>query len=288
MDFFSGLENLGLKGFENLDIYASDSQQQTVDTEEERLQRLKNELAAEAEHLYDKSYTCPVCDKAFKSKTMKSNRARLLSTDMDLRPVHQDIDSVKYDVVACPHCGYAVLARYFGPLSKMQVNKIKEAITSQYTKSDKRNKVYSYDTAIERSKLALLSSVIKGAKDSEKAYVCLKIAWLFRGKAEHLAAYEEAEKERQEFAEQEKQFLRKAYDGLYMARQKEHFPICGMDEVTFDYLLAALAYRFDDYETSAKLVGEILSNKAAGFRVKEKTRDLKEELKRRIMEIKTE
>lgn len=285
MDFFSGLESLGIKGFENLDIYGEEAAP-TVDPEAERLQRLKNELAAEAEHLYDKSYTCPVCDKSFKSKTMKSNRAKLLSTDMDLRPVYQDIDSVKYDVVACPHCGYAVLSRYFAPLTKMQVSKIKEAITSQYQKSDKRNKVYSYDTAIERSKLALLSCVIKGAKDSEKAYVCLKTAWLYRGKAEHLPDDGELDQEREEFRAQEKAFLRKAYDGLYMARQKEHFPICGMDEVTFDYLLAALAYRFDDYETSAKLVGEILINKSASFRVKEKTRDLKDELKRKILENK--
>ncbi len=286
MDLFAGLENLGLKGLENIDIYGSDAH--STDPEAERLQRLKNELEAEIQHLYDKSYTCPVCDKAFKSKTMKSNRARLLNTDMDLRPVHQDIDSIKYDVVACPHCGYAVLGRYFAPLTATQIKNIKEAISSQYTKSDKRNKVYSYDTAIERSKLALLSCVIKGAKDSEKAYVCLKTAWLYRGKAEHMPEEDELAEERKEIEEQEKVFLKKAYDGLYMARQKEHFPICGMDEVTFDYLLAALAYRFDDYETSAKLVGEILTNKAAGFRVKEKTRELKDELKRRIMEIKNE
>lgn len=286
MDLFAGLESLGLKGFENMDIYETATP--TVDPEAERLQRLKTELEAEVQHLYDKSYTCPVCDKAFKSKTMKSNRAKLLNTDMDLRPIHQDIDSIKYDVVACPHCGYAVLARYFGPLTTIQVKKIKEAISSQYTRSDKKNKVYSYDTAIERGKLALLSSVIKNAKDSEKAYVCLKIAWLFRGKAEHMPEDEGLDEERKEMATQEKTFLRKAYDGLYMARQKEPFPICGMDEVTFDYLLAALAYRFDDYETSAKLVGEILINKAAGFRVKEKTRELKEELKRKILEIKNE
>lgn len=287
MDFFSGLESLGLKGFENLDIYGEEPAP-VVDPEAERLQRLKNELEAEAQHLYDKSYTCPVCDKAFKSKVMKSNRAKLLNTDMDLRPVHQDIDSIKYDVVACPHCGYAVLGRFFAPLTSVQIKNLKEAVASQYTKKDTKNKVYSYDTAIERGKLALLASVIKNAKDSEKGYVCLKLAWLYRGKAEHLQDTENVSKERAEFAEQELSFLRKAYDGLYRARQKEPFPICGMDEVTFDYLLAALAYRFDDYETSARLVSGILTNKAAGVRVKEKTRELKEELKRRILEIKKE
>jgi len=58
MDLFAGLENLGLKGLENISIYESDAP--VVDPEAERLQRLKNELEAEIQHLYDKSYTCSI------------------------------------------------------------------------------------------------------------------------------------------------------------------------------------------------------------------------------------
>ncbi len=274
---------MGIQGLDNLDIYGDDSAKQEEETKKTIKVKTPEEL--EAEYIFDKTYTCPVCDKSFKSKTMKSNKAKLISTDMDLRPVHQNVDVVKYDVVACPCCGYAVLARYFAPLTTMQIKKIKESISKNYKIQDeKKSKIYSYDEAIERGKLALLSSVIKGAKDSEKAYVCLKTAWLFRGKAEHLPETEEDDIKRCQ--REEEAFLQKAYDGLVSARQKELFPICGMDELTFDYVLAALAHRLGHLEVSARLVGEILTKPTANRRIKEKTGVLKEVLKKDIQQKK--
>lgn len=285
VDLFSGLESLGIQGLDSLDIYSDDTAKNEPETEEvQKTVKVKTPEELEAEYIFDKTYTCPVCDKSFKSKTMKSNKAKLISTDMDLRPVHQNVDIVKYDVVACPHCGYAVLARYFAPLTSMQIKKIKESISQNYKKQEEKKKLYSYDDAIKRSKLALLSSVVKGSKDSEKAYVCLKTAWLFRGKAEHLPETEEEEIKRCQ--REEDAFLHKAYDGLVSARQKELFPICGMDELTFDYLLAALAHRLGHLEVSAKLIGEILTKPTANRRIKEKTGILKEALKKDILEKK--
>lgn len=283
MDLFSGLESLGIEGLENLDIYGDDSAKHEQENAKMN-EPIKSAEEIEAEFLFDKTFKCPVCDKSFKNKVMKSNKAKLISTDMDLRPVHQNVDIVKYDVVACPCCGYAVLSRYFAPLTSMQIKKIKESISKNYKKKEESGLVYSYDEAIERGKLALLSSVIKGSKDSEKAYVCLKTAWLFRGKAEHLPENEKAEQERCQ--REEEAFLNKAYDGLVAARQKELFPICGMDELTFDYLLAALAQRLDHLEVSAKLIGEILTKPTANNRIKEKARILKEEVKKTIQEKK--
>ena len=112
----------------------------------------------------------------------------------------------------------------------------------------------------------------------------MKTAWLFRGKIEHLpeAETEELKKCKRE----EAAFLTKAYDGLVAARQKELFPICGMDELTFDYLLAALAHRLGHLEVSAKLLGEVLTKPTANHRIKEKARTLKEVLKQDIQERK--
>lgn len=276
---------MGIEGLGDLDIYADDSDKNELIKEAQKTVKVKTPEELEAEYIFDKTYTCPVCDKSFKSKTLKSNKAKLISTDMDLRPVHQNIDIVKYDVVACPCCGYAVLNRYFAPLTTMQIKKIKENISKNYKiKDEKKKKNYSYDEAIERSKLALLSSVVKSSKDSEKAYVCLKTAWLFRGKAEHLPETEEEEIKR--CRREEETFLSKAYDGLVAARQKELFPICGMDEMTLDYLIAALARRLGHLEVSAKLLGEILTKPSANRRMKEKAQVLKEALKKDIMEKK--
>ena len=282
MDLFSGLENLGIEGLDNLDIYGDDATKNEDGTAENlKTVKVKTPEELEAEYIFDKTYTGPVCDKSFKSKTVKSNKAKLISTDLDLRPVHQNIDIVKYDMIACPCCGYAVLNRYFAPLTSVQIRKIKDAISRNYKiKDEKKRKIYSYDEAIERGKLALLSSVIKVSKDSEKAYVCLKTAWLYRGKAEHLPETEVEEIKRCQ--REEEAFLAKAYDGMVSARQKELFPICGMDEMTFDYLLAALAHRLGHLDVSARLVGEIMAKPSANRRIKEKTGILKEVLKKDI------
>lgn len=277
---------MGIEGLEDLDIYDDDSSKNAAEAEpDKKAEKVKTPEELEEEYIFDKTYTCPVCDHSFKSKTIKSNKAKLISTDMDLRPVHQNVDVVKYDVIACPCCGYAVLNRYFTPLTTMQIKKIKETISKNYKiKDEKKSKIYSYDEAIERSKLALLSSVVKSAKGSEKAYVCLKTAWLLRGKAEHLP---EAEKEGIERCEREEEtFLVKAYEGLFAAREKELFPICGMDEMTFDYLLAALSYRLGHVEVSVRLVGDILAKPSANTRIKEKTRILKEVIKKDIQDKK--
>lgn len=278
VDLFSGLESLGIKGLDDLDIYGEDNAKN--EAESKKAEAAKSPEEIEAEYIFDKTCTCPVCDRSFKSKTVKASKAKLISSDMDLRPIHQQVDVVKYDVIACPNCGYAVLNRYFGPLTTMQVKKIKENISRNYYKKEEECEVYSYDMAIERGKLALLSSVIKGAKDSEKAYVCLKTAWLFRGKAEHLPETEG--EEIMKCHKEEETFLAKAYDGLLSSRQKELFPICGMDELTFDYVLAALAHHLGHLDVSARLVSEILAKPTVNIRIKEKTRALKEVLMRDI------
>ena len=54
--------------------------------------------------------------------------------------------------------------------------------------------------------------------------------------------------------------------------------MCGMDEVTIDYLIAALAARGKKYDVAGKLVASLLTNSAASARIKERARELKEQI----------
>ena len=60
------------------------------------------------------------------------------------------------------------------------------------------------------------------------------------------------------------------------ARAKEQSPICGMDELTFDTLLASLCVELQKKEEAKKYMSIILSNRNATKRVKDKIFDLKE------------
>ena len=51
-----------------------------------------------------------------------------------------------------------------------------------------------------------------------------------------------------------------------------------MDESTVDYLRAALALRFGEHDAAMKLVSGIIASREAGSRIKERARDLKDEI----------
>mgnify|MGYP000602072681 FL=1 len=82
----------------------------------------------------------------------------------------------------------------------------------------------------------------------------------------------------QEIKEQEKDFLKNALDGLITARQTESYPICGMDEVTLEYLIAVLAMEFEKYDISSRLIYNILNTPTVNNRIKDKAREVKDEL----------
>lgn len=269
----SGLSEIGLGGLENMEVY-----EQPEDKEAEKQAEEKPEVKEET-FLFDKSYECPVCYQGFKAKTVRSGKLRSLGTDRDLRPLYDQMEPLKYDVVICPRCGYAALTRFFGGLTAGQIKAIKENISANFHPVKEEKETYTYEEALYRYKLCLANTIVKHGKVSEKAYICLKAGWLLRSMGENLdPAVEDYNKKMQEIKEQEKDFLKNALDGLITARQTESYPICGMDEVTLEYLIAVLAMEFEKYDISSRLIYNILNTPTVNNRIKDKAREVKDEL----------
>lgn len=269
----SGLSEIGLGGLENMEVY-----EQPEDKEAEKQAEEKPEVKEET-FLFDKSYECPVCYQGFKAKTVRSGKLRSLGTDRDLRPLYDQMEPLKYDVVICPHCGYAALTRFFGGLTAGQIKAIKENISANFHPVKEEKETYTYEEALYRYKLCLANTIVKHGKVSEKAYICLKAGWLLHSMGENLdPAVEDYNKKMQEIKEQEKDFLKNALDGLITARQTESYPICGMDEVTLEYLIAVLAMEFEKYDISSRLIYNILNTPTVNNRIKDKAREVKDEL----------
>jgi uncharacterized protein (DUF2225 family) len=279
-NLFSGLEAFGLGKMSNLEVYASDDKSSKksgagADGEEKA-------KVVEADLIFDKSYTCPVCDKEFKVKTVKTGKVKLISADTDLRPKYQLVDSLKYDAIVCPHCGYSALNRFFNYMTSAQAKLIKEQISTSFKGIESDEEVLSYDDAIARHKLVLVNTIVKKSKLSERAYTCLKTAWLLRGKAEALLAENQGGNTKEtvtELQKEELEFLTNAYEGFVDAFSKEMFPMCGMDENTMTYLVADLARRIGKYEESSRWISKVLIARDANERIKTKARELKELLK---------
>ncbi len=283
-DLLSGLESLGLGGLQGMKLYEDP---QAEEAKKQEAAKKADPVLMEQDLIFDKVYKCPVCDKNFKAKTVKSGKAKLLGQDADLRPRYEGIDMAKYDVVVCEHCGYAAISRYFTTVSTKQAAKIKEAISANYKAKPETGEIYTYEMAVERYKLALVNAIVKQAKNSEKAYICLKTAWTVRGQGESLKQDDpDYEKKKAECLKSEEEFLKNALDGFIVARQAEGFPMCGMDESTLDYLIAVIALRFNQFDVTTKLIAGILGSTAATPRMKEKARDLKETLMQKIKDQK--
>lgn len=273
----SGLESLGLGNLENKDIFEKkESRSREVAEAKEHKEPEYNE----ADFIYDKNFKCPVCDATITAKIMKTGKAKLKGTDFDLRPVYEGFAAEKYDVLLCHRCGYAALARNFSVILPAQAKMIKENISSNVilTKYDDGD-IYSYEQALERYKLALACAVVKRAKSSEKAMVCLRTAWLMRSYQEYLAKKGDDNKELiKSLKEQEDEYESGAYKGFLEARESETPPIAGMDAVTLDYLLAQLSFHEGDYDNCSRMISGILTSPGANARIKDKARDLKDKL----------
>lgn len=267
----SGLASLGLGNLESAKVF-EEPEKETVQQGQVEVPQVE-----EKDLVYEKTFECPVCDSKITSKVMKSGKVKLEGTDMDLRPRYEGIDPMKYDVILCPKCGFTALTRYFKAMTSVQVKLIKENISKNVKLHPFDGEIYTYEEAMERYKLALACAIVRQAKASEKSYVCLKSAWVLRGWQESLddkTADYEAKKKELEAAEME--YLKNALDGFMGAMASESFPMCGMDEVTMDYLIAVLAMKFKQYDVSSKLIGSILVSANANARMKDKARELKE------------
>lgn len=278
----SGLDQFGLGNLEGMNLFETPSS-----NKEEGEAVVAAPVIQESDFIFDKTSACPICDREFKTKTVKIGKAKLVGTDMDLRPRYENIDMLKYDVILCPHCGYASLSRYFKFVTSPQAKAIQAVITKAFKPRPESKDIYTFEEALERYKLALANCIVKQAKASEKAYVCLKTAWLLRGHLESLdPADPEYNKKKADFEADENEFLKNALEGFLAARQSEGYPMCGMDECTVDYLIAVTAIRFEQYDVATKLVSNILVSSTANQRMKDKTRDLKDLLMKKIKEQK--
>ncbi len=274
--FLSGLEAMGLGKMSNIDLFSDQKEEEKKKAA--ATAKAVVQVVNEEDYLLLKGFTCPVCDHEFKGKTIKAAKMpKLVSRDPDLRCIYSGIDVYKYGVVCCPICGYASMAKSFGPMSSGQMKLIREQISASFTGLGVEPEVYTYDDALARYKLALVNSVVKRAKLSERAYLCLHIAWLLRGKRETLPDNTPKKEETAAALQAEEQdFLCKARDGLMDAYSKESFPMCGMDEATSTYLIAALCGKTGQKEEALRWASKILGNTMANSRIKDLTRNLKE------------
>lgn len=271
-NLFSGLEKLGFGNLNDVKLFDEPAKKEAGEEKKQEVHK-----ASEVDMLFDKTYTCPVCGQEFKVKAVRAGRAKLDHMDSDLRPVFTPGDTTKYSAIVCPKCGYAALDRFFPNITFKQEKAIKENITPKFKGLKETGEIYTYEDAIERYQLVLLTTIVKGAKNSEKAYVCLKLAWLVRGMSESLdpAAADTAAKKK-ELETEELSYLSNAYEGFSKAVSSENFPLVGMDENTLAIVLGDTARKLGKRDEASRWLSSVITSRVAKNSVKEKARVIRD------------
>lgn len=286
MGLFSGIEKLGIMNFESESLFEEEEKK----VHSENIIDKKTQMDFEKELMYLSKVTCPVCEKEFTTKRIRGSKLKLMKTDLDLRPIYEGGDPVKYDTICCPRCGYGALSRFHGPLSSVYVKLIKEKISSGFVPRSESDGPYTYEESILRYKICLANATVKRAKASEKAYICLKTAWQLRSYQEEVSAQEDdcglfETVSKEDLLKEEKEFLKYALEGFLMARTTETPPYCGMDTQVLDYLLAVLALECEDTDTAGRMISTLLSERNLSPRISQRIPELKDrfhELKNKV------
>ncbi|MCI8613566.1 DUF2225 domain-containing protein [Parablautia intestinalis] len=291
LGLLKGLGKFGLNELENLNVY--EDEKKTTNRKKE--EKEAPQVMKEEDYLFDKTYECPVCYQKIKARTVRTGRAKLVRTDIYLRPVYENVEPLKYEVISCPCCGYSVHSRYFGGLTALQIKAIRETISVSFQSPTEEKLTYTYEEALGRYKLSLASAIVRRARASEKAYICLKAGWLLISMEENLKAREadkegsqEYEQKLREIRASQDEFLQNAYEGFLTARQTEGYPLAGLDESTAEYITAVLAVRFEQYELASRIISSLLTSPSTNSRMKDRAGEIKQILVVKLKEKKEE
>jgi len=138
--------------------------------------------------------------------------------------------------------------------------------------------MYSYDEALLRYKMVLMCDVVGGVKTSRRAYTCLKLGWVIRGKIEQ-EGHQLTQEEIEQLHSEEMECIENAYEGYVKALSNESFPMSGMDEQTVMCLVAELAFKLQKYREALLLISQLVGKKDVSPRIKDKALLLKDKIR---------
>lgn len=136
---------------------------------------------AQLDPLYDKNYTCLMCEHSYTTKKVRSRFVKVLHFDTDFAPVYSKEfeNPTLYYVNVCPNCGFSStdeFSPYFPPGSKEELSK---KVCSQWVPHDFSSE-RKIDDTIKTYKLGAYCSSLKKEKHIVTAGLYIRLAWIYR------------------------------------------------------------------------------------------------------------
>ena len=280
-DLFKELEAFGFKDLGSVELFESKDENRRLsefiaeqakigeDGNTEGGKLTLEKVKVQEEYIFKKLITCKVCDHKFEERVVKKGKLRLKSNSIDLKPTFEHIEPLLYDVILCPNCGYTAITRNFEAIFGARSEWIKQRITPSFINKD-YPLVMSADEGIERYKLALYNAIMRKSGSGERAFICMKIAWIYRDKGDK---------------KNEMIFLKAACEGFIYAFKNEDMPICGIDENTLTYLIACFYKQMGELKEAFKWISPLVVSRTIEEHTRKKALDLRDDIKAELDEI---
>ncbi len=127
--------------------------------------------------LFDRQYTCPICENNFTSKQVKTSAIRAKERRKDFHTLFSGENPTFYGVICCPECGYA---KFENDFKKEASVKCKETIKNTVSKSWKTQdftQERDLSAAIRVHMIALVNYTVLKEKQAIIGKLLLRLAW---------------------------------------------------------------------------------------------------------------
>ena len=196
-----------------------------------------------SEALYEKSIKCIICNNSFTSKRLRATACRLDKREEDFYTTYKGHNPMHYEILVCPHCGYAASESSFGSLSPKEITDTKEILSGKIIGRNFCGE-RTVNDALDSFKIALFMAKARDAKDSVIAGLSLKLAWVYREMKDS----------------KENDFLEHALKHYKLAYDKENLPLGNLDEISVQYLLGELSRRLEKFKDAVFWFNKAVSN----------------------------
>ncbi len=176
---------------------------------------------------YERSFTCPVCSKIFKSYAIRSSKVNAEKREPDFHTIYKGVSPLHYTIVVCPSCYYAASNNLFGQeIPDRIVQQLSQALP-KIIPADTPDFCHERDLtlALRSYQLGIRSGQLRKARPGELAGLFLGAAWMAREKGEE---------------ELEKEYVMQALQSYLEAFNRDFRSIGNMSDVQATYLIGEL------------------------------------------------
>ena len=212
--------------------------------------------------IYKKTILCPICRKETKINMYKKGTFKIKEQDLDMHVSYEGLNPILYEVYICKHCGYTNASKYFDKIKSIDKETISQYISTRWCDIDipEDNTI---EFAIYLYKLALANrNFYNKPFYGELAVINLRLSWLYKELGDTV---------------QLQKFRGFALDCLLKAYLNESMPLGGLyNKAVSAYLISVLYYYNNQFEDCMKWLNNVILDRIAPEKLKDKARNLKD------------